>query len=124
MTKPETEVRQATRADLDEFYGGVSIRPSFNAIVGLLDGVPVAVAGFAYTQGVVIAFCDLKPEARRYRMIIHKTALAVMEKARRLGHRRIYARADPNEPGAPRWLKRLGFEQSPDDETIWIWRLR
>lgn len=119
MTKPVVEVRPATRADLAGFYEKDAIGPSFKAIAGTVDGKVVAVAGLAFVRGRPVAFCDMKDEARRYKLLIHKTARRVIDDAKRR-HRFIYAEADENEPSAARWLTALGFEQY--EGSIFRWR--
>lgn len=119
---PEALVRPATREDVEAFRGAAGLDPTIKAVAGVVDGEVVALAGFAFVGGRVIAFCDLKPAARRFPVLIHRTARKLLDEARRDGRRLIYAEADAAEPGARRWLAALGFVPVDDDERLWQWR--
>src|SRR4051812_21119541 len=106
------EIREATRADLEEFCAG-RLGPSVKAIAAVLDGRVIGVAGLAFKDGVVVAFCDTTDELKRFRTFLHRRAVAFMREAR-AGHRMIYAQMSHEEPTAKRWLTRLGF--TPVDE--------
>ncbi|MGE0584112.1 MAG: hypothetical protein AB7O39_03150 [Flavobacteriaceae bacterium] len=103
---------------LMQWYGDDGRAPTVKGIAAFVDGELAAIAGFRITQGVVIAFCDLKESARPFRHAIHRTALKLMDEAK-ARHRRIVAVCDEREPTAPKWLRRLGFE--PEDNGIWAW---
>lgn len=111
-------IREATRADLLAFYEEDRIGPSFRAIVGIVDDKIIAVGGLAYKAGLVIAFCDLKPEARAYKHRLHRSAVRILNEAKRQ-HKYIYAEQNDEEPTARRWLERLNFRQV--EGNIWIW---
>lgn len=102
-------IRPATRDDIDRFRGEYELGPSVKALVGDLNGELIALGGLAYCGGKVVAFLDLKPEARKFKKSMHQAALMVMEMAKAGGHRFVYANAEPGEPTAERWLTRLGF---------------
>jgi len=113
-------VRRATRADIEAFLP-VTDRPTVKAWVVDVDGRIVGMGGLALGQGRWIRFCDLSEEGRHYKRAIVKAGRAVMEEARRAGHRFIYAEADADEPMARRWLTRNGFR--PDQTTrIYRWQ--
>lgn len=105
----EPNIRQASREDIERFRSDRELGPSVTAFVAELDGELIAMWGLGYSGGKVIAFCDLKPEARKFKKTMHRAALRLMGRARMAEHRFIYASADPNEPTAERWLTRLGF---------------
>lgn len=102
----KVNLRPANREDLDQFE---HYRPTVEATVAELDGKLIAVGGFAFLQGMVFLFLELKPEARRFKVTMHRMALAMIEKAKRRGFKFVYAQTDGTEPTAPRWLARLGF---------------
>lgn len=108
-----------THEHLQEWYGESGRAPTVKGVAGFVDGELVAVAGFALTAGKVVAFCELKEEARPYKTAIHRTAVRLFKDAMRY-HRRILAYCDENEPTAPAWLRRLGFEAQEDG--VWVWR--
>jgi hypothetical protein len=103
------EVRSATRADLAAYYGHDNIGPSVKAVVGVLDGKPVAIGGIAFKNGMVELFADIKDEARPYKHHLHRTALRLIKDALK-EHKYVFAAADEKEPTAAKWLSRLGFK--------------
>lgn len=114
------EIVPLTHEHLVDWYGSEGYLPTVKGIAGIVNGKLVAVAGFWMTKGKVIAFCNLRPEARPYRKLMHRTALELMVEAKRR-HKRIIAICDPNEPTAPNWLRRLGFQQEEGD--MWSWQI-
>jgi hypothetical protein len=119
MKRSEPIARPATREDIDAFFGPRA-KPTMKAWVGELDGKPIGIGGLALVEGRWIAFCDLTPEARRYKRVIVRTAKLIMEEASRSGIRFVYAEADTEEPMALRWLGSLGFE--PDERSGRLFR--
>ena len=111
-------LRPATAADLKAFYGDKP-RPTVRAIVGVVDGVPLGVAGISYERGQLMLFSDLKPEGRKYRKAIVKAARMVLEMAKGIP---ILALAE--HPSSCRFLTRLGFTyigSSPAGEVFrWV----
>lgn len=85
-------------------------RPTVKAWIGEVDGRIIGMGGLAFVDGRWIAFCDLTDEARPYKVSIVKAGRAVMEEARRAGHKFIYAETDDKEPMAKRWLESLGYQ--------------
>ena len=114
-------VRPATAEDIATFSGNLPNRPTVRAVVGEIDGRIVGMGGFARTNARWIAFCDLTPEVRPYKMTIMRTALRLLCEARRDGIRFVYADADLNEPRSLAWLARLGFEPDPRSGTLYRW---
>lgn len=112
-------VRPATREDIDRF-SDMSGKPTIKAFVGEVDGEIVALGGLAFAKGRWFAFCDLLDGARAHKMSIARTAKRVFAEAKAQGIKYVYAEADPNEPGAVRWLTSLGFE--PDPRTVYLYR--
>jgi hypothetical protein len=92
------------------------------AWAGELDGEIVALGGLAFSKGRWFAFCDLKPEARQFKMTIMRVAKRVLEDARERNIRFIYAEADPDEPKAVRWMQSLGFKPDERSGILYRWR--
>lgn len=119
----QVESRPATREDIEVFYGREGASPTVKAWIGLVDGEPAAIGGFRYEYGCVVAFFDIRSDRlRQAKIAIVKGAKAVMADARANGYRFVYAAMDPNEPTAPRFLTRLGFEQDNLDPSLFVWR--
>lgn len=75
------------------------------AYVAVLDGRLIAIGGVYYEHGEV-AFSDFKPEMRHHRKAIVEGMRLFL---REFGDRTVTAYTDGPEPGAERFLKRLGF---------------
>jgi hypothetical protein len=105
---PPPVIRPATRADLVAFYGQGKLPLTARAVVGLVDGKIVGCGGVTDVDGLQMAFCDVIPEARRYKLALVKAAAAIVAEVKAEA-RFIFAEADPNEPGAVRWITSLGF---------------
>lgn len=114
------QVRRATRADIEAF-SSVPHKPTMMAWAGEVGDKIVALGGLAFSNGRWVAFCDLDPEARKYKMTIARTAKRVFEEAERLGIRFIYADMDVSEPTAERWLESLGFRPDPRAPQLYRW---
>lgn len=108
------------REHLVEWYGDDGRGPTVKGIAAFLDGKLIAVAGLRITAGHVIAFCDLRDEARPWKVAMHRTAVRLLDEAK-ARHRRILAICEEHEPTAERWLTRLGFK--PQEDGVWEWRL-
>jgi hypothetical protein len=105
------EIRPATEADLDDFYGH---RPAqtVRALVAMLDDRPIGITGIAYPRGgsaEPYLFSDWTPELRRRPKTLVKGARSMLRNFAVPGLRAVAA---PDEPGAPRLLRRLGFISS------------
>lgn len=113
-------VRQATREDIAAF-SDMANKPTILAWVGEDEGKVVGIAGFAYSRGRWFGFCDLRPEARKYKMTIARAAIRAMREARARGIRYVYAQPDPEELGAKRWLTSLGFSADHRTPSLYRW---
>lgn len=102
--------RDATREDLNSFQTNW---PTTEGLAADLDGKLIGIGGFAHYQGRVWAFLNLTPEARPFKVTLHRAALDLMKRARARGFFNVYAQTDGSEPTADRWLKRLGFAPQP-----------
>lgn len=127
MTKSERRslapvtIRPATRRDLEKFYRTTDIRQSRIADVGVVRGRIIGCGGVAFVDGMAFVFLDLKPSARRYKVALVKAARGVIERVRTSGTRIMYANLDPDEPGAERWVRSMGFLPT-DEPGLFAWR--
>lgn len=112
------EIIPLTHEHMREWFGDIGGVPTIKGIAGFVDGKLVAVAGFRIFRGEVLAFCGLKDEARPFKVAMHRTAVRLMDEAKRR-HKRIIAQCDPDEPTAPAWLRRLGFRH--EEGELWVW---
>lgn len=119
MNPSDPVIVPLTHEHLVEWHGEEGRKPSVKGIAGYVDGKLVAVAGLFYLPGNVVAFCDLKDEARPHKTLIGLAGAVLIREAKQR-HKRIIAMIDRSEPTAERWLTRLGFRQHEGD--LWIWR--
>ena len=122
-------IRPAGRRDLEKFYGTRgAVLPTVVALVGIVDGEIVGVGGISRAQGRRIAFCDVTDAGRRYKMAIVRAGRRLMSDVAKNAalHKRganIFARLDPNQAGAERFLASLGFRPLPDHEGVFRWQV-
>ena len=118
--------RPAVRADL-EAIGVKRIPTRMRATTLERDGKVLAVLGMALDleDGLTVAFVDLGDEpARTFGKSLHQAALFMFDEARRIGIKRVIARAQPGVEAAERWIKRFGFEPVEiDGDPLWLKRL-
>ena len=114
-------MRPATRADIEAF-SDMKNKPTIRAWVGELDGEIIGLGGFAFSKGRWFGFCDLREQARSYKITIARTAKMALEEARRQGIKFVYAEVDPAEPRAALWLTSLGFTVDPRTAYLYRWR--
>jgi RimJ/RimL family protein N-acetyltransferase len=117
-----TEIRPATRADIDEMINE-PLPWRVRAWAVELDGELLGIGGFAYQPNdTIAAFVLKKPGAEKYAVSLHRAGLTAMQEAKRLGYRRIVALAEKTNEAAERWLARLGFKEvMVDEEKAWVW---
>ena len=115
------KVRRATREDIDTF-SDLKNKPTIKAYVGEIDGKIVAIGGLALSGGRWFGFCDLTEDAREHKFTIARMGKRIMDEAKSMGLRFVYAEASPNEPTAERWLTSLGFELDPRSAYLYRWR--
>jgi hypothetical protein len=116
-------VRRATKVDLDAYYGPEPDRPTISAVVGELDGKLIGCGGFAHVKGILVAFCDLKDEARKFRVQLVREARKLVAEMAATG-KVIYATADMSEPHVEHWLRVMGFEPVEGIQNRWRVSLR
>jgi hypothetical protein len=105
-------------------------------ITALVDNRIVGLGGLAFPpHGIPIAFVQLVPkfdgkdanayEATRYPIAFHRAGLIAMKMIQESGLERVIATADVKNSTALRWLNRLGFTASTDQEikgkVLFIW---
>jgi hypothetical protein len=115
-------IRQATAADIAAFYGETP-RRSMRALVAVLDGKPVGLAGVYYHQGQVVAFSETKPELQGMRHAIGRGALAVLAMLKRMNIP-VLALAQQDIEGSAAFLARCGFEhvETTCEGEVYRWR--
>ena len=127
MEKPL--IRPATREDLEAF-SDMANKPTVVAWLAELDEISaegtgvrsiIAVWGLSYRDGRWVAFFDITPEARKYRVTRVKMGIRLFEEAKNRGIRFIYVRPDPDEPMAIKWLTSLGFKPDHRDDSFLRW---
>jgi len=120
--KPEPTIEPATPEDIGKFSMGQGW-PTMRAWVGRLEGEPIALFGLARgTDARWYAFFDITDKARPFKKAIVRTGKMLMEEARNMGLRYVYAQADEEEALAVRWLKSLGFEIDPRSQALMRWK--
>lgn len=99
------EIRPATAADLEAFYGQ---RPqqTVKAVAVFQDGDLAAIAGVTIEPGFLVAFSDIKPGVTAPKMTYWRVAKEVMKF---IGNRPVVAGPSANHPNAARLLTKLGF---------------
>lgn len=110
------ETRLATETDMREFYGRQKWG-TCRAMAWTSGGSVLGIGGVAYRNGMAVIFVDLKPEARAHRKSILRGARWALGQLRKTP---AIAIADGNEPGAERFLTKLGFihlVSSPEGEV-------
>lgn len=113
------EVRRATAADLEAFFGG-PVGPTVMAWVGLVDGKPVALGGLKYLAGKPYdLFLDVREEARRRPLELVRLSRAVL---RELGDIPARAVADPAEPKSGKLLTLLGLRRIGTAQGMEVFR--
>jgi hypothetical protein len=124
----EVTVRKATAADLEEFYQGMP-PATMRAYVALVDGKPVGVGGLALSglskaRAVPEAFCEVRDELKPHirNGAVQRGILAIL-KLIRAHPKSVVAIADPEIPGAPALLTRLGavFVGSCSEGEVYQW---
>jgi len=103
-----SEFVPATRALAEAFYGAAPPF-SFRGWVCLIDGTPAGVCGLYEQGGHRVAFSDIAPAYRDRRKDIVR-GIRLVRGAIEASPIPVYAKANPEEPGAEALLTRLGFE--------------
>lgn len=117
QTKPE--LRLATAADVEAFYGRAP-EHTMRGYVVMLGNRPVALGGIVYRFGALCAFSEMKDELRPYKVSIVRFARKIGEILNGVPGMAV---ASPSEPGSERLLRRLGFEHvgSSNEGEVYRW---
>lgn len=105
MTNPE--IRYATRQDWINFFGKPPDH-SVRALVGVVDGEILGIAGLEYAGEQMTAFSCYRPESKKYPLSTMKMGKRLVKMIENYG-KNVLALADKDEPTAPDFLERLGF---------------
>jgi hypothetical protein len=117
------ELVDLTHDHLKAFFGhDDGSRFTIKGYAGVHDGEVIAVGGVIYQQGRIYAFLDLKPEARKFPVTIHRAGLGVVQMIREARYPHVFLTRNENEPNADRWLSRLGFERVPGTSMAYVLR--
>lgn len=113
------EIKPATKEDFEAVYGHPPSR-SIHGYTAYRDGNPVAIAGVYYYPDQVIAFCNIRNEARDEWVGLTRGALKVLKMIKDKGVP-VLAIADPAIPAAEDFLMRCGFQyltKGPNGEVF------
>jgi len=116
----DIEIRPATAADIAAYYGS-SVAPTVRAVVAVMDGKPVGIAGVKYERGALMAFSEIRNEMRPHRKAIVKGARMAVDMIRRIGAP-VYAVG--NLPTSDELLRHYGFERVGEsrDGGVYQWQ--
>ena len=119
MSRLTPEIRWATAADLDRFYGE-RVPMTVRARVAELEGEIIAVFGWRMVGGRALVFSELSEAARRFPMSIVRETRKLMSE---LGSVPAICIADPGEPTAAKFLRVLGWQHghSSDEGEVYKW---
>lgn len=122
MKKTRPELRLATAADVEAFYGHKP-ESTMRGYVAMLDGRPVGIGGITYKCGVLCAFSEIRDELRPYKVSIMKFGRKIVQL---FGDAPGMAVASRDEPGSERFLTALGFEHvaTLDEGELYRWPQR
>lgn len=112
-------MRQATAADLVEFYG----KPhsfSCRAVVAVKDGRVIGVGGVYYYRRQVIAFSEVKPELLESKRDMVVASHATFDLIHRMDVP-VYALADDSLMHSAKTLEHYGFEHIGPEENVYMW---
>lgn len=93
------------------------------AITALAGDRVLGIGGLGFhPDGSVVAFVHMREEARKYPAAIHRAGLLAMRMIRSSRYPLVVAEADPDNPAATRWLRRLGFREiQTAGVTAYVW---
>lgn len=118
----KAEIEPATAEDIGKFSMGHSW-PTLRAWVGKEGDEPIALFGLARgSDARWYAFFDITDKARPHKKTIVRTGKMLMDEARKMGLRYVYADPDPKELLAVRWLRSLGFEIDLRSQSLMRWK--
>lgn len=90
------------------------------ALTAIIGDRVLGIGGIGFRpSGEVIAFVHMNEEARNYPAAIHRAGIAAMQMIRESHVPIVLAEAQPGNPAAERWLRRLGFREHADGWFVW-----
>jgi hypothetical protein len=102
---------------------GIEVPYRIRAMTAIVDGEIAGIGGVMFLpNGTPAAFMQASDAVRTHKMALHRGAVRFFRELSRSLRRPIAAFPDEEIEAAPRWLERLGFTPSDDNEAIWIWR--
>ena len=101
------ELRQAKQSDVDSFYKGLTPYTISDGIAAVNDGEVIGIGGTYQSGGFRMVFCDIKPEARKFRKATVKAAKMLIAA---LKPGTYYATASTSVRDTDQWLLFLGFK--------------
>ena len=113
-------VRQATKQDIEGYYGRVPC--PMLGIAAIHDGAVVGIAGLRFGLADPYAFLDLNRDARwdrRAMVVARKMFRQICDR-----YERVYTIREKSEFNSQRFLERVGFNYShmlPDQSEVYIW---
>ncbi len=114
------EIRPSQPEDFLELVGRLPPCRTMS-LTATLGGRVLGIGGLVFAGGDVGAWVHMTDEARRFPFAIHRAGVAAIAMMRRARVRCVYASAQPDNPAAERWLKRLGFRRDAA-ESRFVWR--
>ena len=118
--KSNPVTRWATREDIEAF-SPMRDKPTIRALCIEVDGQIVVLGGLAFSKSRWIMFCDVTNQGRKYKVALVKAAKRMIEEARAMGIRYVYAADDPNETNSVRWMTSLGFKVDQRCPSLYRW---
>jgi hypothetical protein len=121
----KVELRPAIADDLPHIIGE-PLPYRIRAFTAVADGKVIGIGGLAFPpDGQVWAFVQQGEAAKQYPVAFHRAGLMAMKMIQESGLRGILATADTDSEVAIRWLRRLGFVESPvqkiNGKSTFIW---
>lgn len=107
MIKSEFNIRPATSADVEAWYGAPQ-RKTFRGVVGEVNGEVVAIGGVYRERDMMIGIAGLRPHVRHRKKDAVRFARAGLKILQ--DYQIVVAFADKDEPTADGLLRHLGFE--------------
>lgn len=117
------EVKYATQADVNQYYGGKYPHRTFTGVAVIEDGKTIILGGIYRDKVNQIAFSDFKVDPTKYRKYVIKATQMVMKIIGRYNH--VYAIIGENSPpGARGYIEHYGFviHPHPAYKNVFIWR--
>ena len=118
---PNVEIRQATAADIEGFYG-IPTRSSCLAWVAFWKGKPACLAGIAFEDVVMVGFSMMKEDIDAPPITVWRTAKILLELIKSKGFP-LFAKANERKHNSGKFLESLGFVLAKAEGSTLIYRL-